>query len=349
MKLATFETRDGSVEFGAVVEGRAVSLSAVGTSEDPAIPDIHSYLRGMPASVATAEDLLVTRGDPAGGADRTFTWDLSEVRLLSPLPRPAALLDCGMSPRHLANSSATLLRRSLPGPLGIVVGGIVGGLGRRAMGRGSPRPRYYKGNHNAVIGDGDTVGWPSYTAYLDIEPELAFVTGTLPCGASEDEAARAIAGYLVFNDASARDVQLPEMFFTGPASSKDFDDSNGLGPFLVTSDDVGDPLALGVTVEIRSAGERARAVHTWTGSTSEYSMSPVEVLCHLAARQTIRAGTVVGMGTIPNCCGLDRDEWVLPGDEVAITFERLGTLHQKIGEPTGTPRSRWADRPDLGL
>ncbi|MCE7883974.1 MAG: fumarylacetoacetate hydrolase family protein, partial [Actinobacteria bacterium ATB1] len=44
-----------------------------------------------------------------------------------------------------------------------------------------------------------------------------------------------------------------------------------------------------------------------------------------------------------------RDEWVLPGDEVAITFERVGTLHQKIGEPTGTPRSRWAQRHDVGL
>lgn len=349
MKLATFETRDGSIEFGAVVEGRAVSLSAVGTSEDPALPDIDAYLKDVPGSFEMAEILLAARENATGGTDQAFTWDLSEVNLLSPLPQPAALLDCGMSPRHLANSSATLLRRSLPGPLGSVVGGIVGGLGRWVMGRGSPRPRYYKGNHNAIIGDRGTVGWPCYTAYLDIEPELAFVTGTLPCGASEDEAAAAIAGYLVFNDASARDVQLPEMFFTGPASSKDFDDSNGLGPFLVTPDEVGDPLALGVTVEIRSAGERDRAVRTWTGSTSEYSMSPVEVLHRLAVRQTIRAGTVVGMGTIPDCCGLDRDEWVLPGDEVAITFERLGTLRQKIGEPTGKPRSRWPERPELGL
>ena len=94
---------------------------------------------------------------------------------------------------------------------------------------------YYKCNHNAVIGDNDTIHWPAYSSYLDIEPELAIVTGNevMP-----------IAGYTIFNDSSARDVQFWEMVGTGPARSKDFGHSKGLGPFIVTPDEIGDPLAL---------------------------------------------------------------------------------------------------------
>jgi len=124
---------------------------------------------------------------------------------------------------------------------------------------------YYKGNHHAVIGDNDTISWPSYTSYLDIEPELAVVTvtGNMP-----------IAGYTIFNDSSARDVQFPEMIGLGPARSKDFDRSKGLGPFLVTPDEIEDPLGLDVKVTI---GRR----YEWRGSTKEYSATPEKMLDYL--------------------------------------------------------------------
>ncbi len=191
---------------------------------------------------------------------------------------------------------------------------------------------YYKCNHRALIGDDDTIGWPRYTSYLDVEPELGIVVGN---------AETAIAGYLIVNDASARDVQFPEMFGGGPARSKDFDRSNGIGPWLVTPDEIADPLALNVEVAV---GER----FVWRGFTGEYTRRPEEVVAFTRTVFTPAPGTILAMGTIPDCTGLDNNEWPCPDDVVSIAFTGLGTLRQRIPSP---PRdlepSRWRHRPEL--
>ena len=191
---------------------------------------------------------------------------------------------------------------------------------------------YYKCNHNAVIGDNDTVHWPAYASYLDIEPELAIITGN---------EARPIAGYTIFNDSSARDVQMWEMIGTGPARSKDFGHSKGLGPFIITPDEIGDPFALNVKVKI---GERFE----WKGSTSEYSARPEKALEYLKTIFTPLPGTVIGMGTIPDCTGLDNDLWIKPGEKIEITFDKLGTLRQNTPENPGKIEpSHWGNREEL--
>jgi 2-keto-4-pentenoate hydratase/2-oxohepta-3-ene-1,7-dioic acid hydratase in catechol pathway len=329
VKLATWQDPDGTERFGPVLPDGVLDVASLDGGTTP-LGSAQDYLRGLPDSRSRLEDLL--GGCPPDERAR-LTRPLESVRLRAPVPRPAAILDCGLTPRHLANSSAVLLRRSLPRPLGAVAGGAARRLLRRPM----PGVRYYKGNRNSVSGPGDTVPWPPYTAYLDIEPELAVVAGALPIGADRAAAAAAIAGYTIFNDVSARDVQLPEMLFTGPATSKDLDAGNGLGPWLVTPDELGDPRALEVSVTLPD-----RPV--WWGRTDEYSMDPVDVLVALAERQSLPAGTVVGMGTVPDTCGLDRDEWIGPGTEVAITFEGIGTLRQRLGEPATMPRTSWARR-----
>ncbi len=329
MKLATWIEPDGSERFGPVLDDGVLDVSALDRAGG-AVGGVEDHLRDLPASHARLEQLLAET--PPRDLARC-TRPTSSVRLMAPIPRPAAILDCGLTPRHLANSSAVLLRRSLPRPLGAVSGAIA----RRVLRRPMPGVRYYKGNRTSVSGPDDTVPWPPFSAYLDIEPELAVVTGALPIGADRATAAAAVAGYTIFNDVSARDVQLAEMLFTGPATSKDLDHGNGLGPWLVTPDELGDPRRLDVQVAV--AGRPA-----WRGSTAEYSMDPVDVLVALAERQSLPAGTVVGMGTVPDTCGLDRDEWLEPGTEFAITFEGIGTLRQRFGEPAALPRTSWAGR-----
>lgn len=337
MKLVSYEKAPGQTGFGAVVEGVIVDftdLAVVLGRTPPRWSSLDEYVHGLPASQAEARKLL----EKAGPNLVDMGQPLGSVRLLAPLLRPAALLDCALTPRHLANSTATLLRRSLPFGLGHVAALFA----RLAMSRPPRTVRYYKGNHNAVIGDGDTMGWPAYTAYTDIEPELAVITGAIPVGATREQVSQQIAGYLIFNDGSARDVQLPEMFFTGPATCKDFDASKGLGPYLVTCEEIADPLALAVTVQI---GDRA----PWRGSTAEYALHPLDAVTAIAARQSLRPGTVIGFGTIPDCCGLDRDEWIRPGETIAITIEGLGTLKQIVGMPTAPLPTHWRRRADLTL
>lgn len=331
MRLATYVGPDDRERLGAVVGDAVVPLADLTDSrDDPGPETIERYLREVPTSATAAREAL--EGISAEELAR-LSVPVDSVRLLAPAPRPAAILDCGLTPRHLANSSAVMLRRSLPR----VIGAPVAMAARRLLGRTSGQVRYYKGNRCSVSGPDDTIPWPPFTAYLDIEPELAFVTGAVPLGSDRKAAETAIAGYTIFNDASARDVQLAEMFFTGPASSKDLESGNGLGPWLVTPDELGDPR--GLAVEVRAPGRAA-----WVGHTREYSMDPAEVLVALAARQSLAPGTVVGMGTVPDTCGLDRDEWLEPGDEVAITFEGIGTLRQRLGTPERMPRTRWAPR-----
>jgi 2-keto-4-pentenoate hydratase/2-oxohepta-3-ene-1,7-dioic acid hydratase in catechol pathway len=326
VKLLTFE-KDGRSAFGAVLGDRVVAFDqlSAGRESAPLLKSVDRYLEHLPDSFERATELL------AGvEASRMAGTPLEQVRILPPIPRPPALLDFGLTPRHLVRSARTLLRREF-GPL-------VGGLAYLAMKRRIERasrsdtPLYYKGNHLAVIGNGDCMGWPAYTSYLDIEPELAVVVGSGACK---------IAGYTIFNDASARDVQFPEMMGSGPARSKDFADSNGLGPYLVTPDEIPDPLALPVSVTI---GNR----HTWSGHTAEYTARPLEVLEYYEKVFPPRPGTIVGMGTVPGCTGLDNDLWILPGERIEIRIEGLGTLCQRVPSKIGRlEKSRWKARPEL--
>jgi 2-keto-4-pentenoate hydratase/2-oxohepta-3-ene-1,7-dioic acid hydratase in catechol pathway len=115
---------------------------------------------------------------------------------------------------------------------------------------------------------------------------------------------------------------------------------------LVTPDEVPQPRRLAVRVRITDAAGRER--FAWQGSSAEYSHSPEEVIRYLHTVFVPPPGTVIGMGTIPDCTGLDNDRWLLPGDAVEITFDALGTLRQQV--PARLPRlerSRWPARPEL--
>lgn len=332
MKLLNFQYGSaGAAHFGVVIKGYAVSfetlLEKTGQTRRE-FKDVYSYLENLPASEESAGELLKYGEACISSLNDKEKMPLEKVKILPPLAVPSALIDFGLTPRHLGNSAATMFKHEF-GFFGSLIAPVVKKRISRASGS---RLLYYKCNHNAIIGDNDTIHWPVYSSYLDIEPELAIVTGNekIP-----------IAGYTIFNDASARDVQFWEMIGTGPARSKDFGHSKGLGPFLVTPDEIGDPLALNVKVKI---GER----YEWKGSTSEYSARPEKALEYLKTVFTPLPGTVIGLGTIPGCTGLDNDLWLNPGEKMEIIFDKLGILRQNAPENLGKiERSRWANRKEL--
>ena len=221
MRLVHFETLDGRTHFG---------IQRVDT--------VHSFEQ---ATAALALEHYL--GDPLTTADvitellgeGVEDWPADQVRFL-PAAQPPVILDCSVSPAHLRTSARVLFRRSLPAGVGLALGALAGAVVDRSTPRSGDNRRVpdYKANPASVSGDGDTIPWPDYSGYVDIEPELAFVTGHVPKGAESAECVDAIRGYLIFNDASARDVQFAEMMLAGLATSKDFDGGNGLGPCLVT-------------------------------------------------------------------------------------------------------------------
>jgi hypothetical protein len=245
MKLIRFTTADSpNPFFGVIIQDQAVPFSVLQSKSkksSPYLADSRSYLANLPDSERAAKELLAwgeQHFKELGNGDR---FPLNSVTLLEPV-EVAALFDFGLTPRHLKNSAETIMKYEKDNPQ---TAPLLQAFAKAVMApkakppAGQPEPlSYYKCNMNTIVGDGQTIPWPSYTSRLDVEPELAVIYGNEK---------QPVAGFCIFNDISARDVQAPE-FIGGFCLTKDMAEGNQLGPYLVTPDEVGDPYNLKVTV-----------------------------------------------------------------------------------------------------
>lgn len=331
--------------FGVVIDGYVISfekLQQLSNHFTPLLNNISRYLQGLPESERHARKLYAYAQKIISENNIDSFCTLEEIQLFSPVPNPPAVLDFGLSPKHLLNSGHTLIEHEFKGILKPILQKVLGRALRKTNQKYSMP--YYKCNHLSISGPFDTLVWPSYTSYLDIEPELGVVIGNSEIDPSTGKINSSIAGYVIMNDVSARDVQLPDFrILCGPAKSKDFDKSIGIGPYLVTPDEIDNPLSLDVNVKI---GENNRL--SWRGSTSDYVTHPQEVVDYLSTIFTPPPGTIIGMGTIPGCCGLDNNQWLIPGDTVEISIQGLGMLKQYVPtELKSLQPSRWKNREEL--
>jgi 2-keto-4-pentenoate hydratase/2-oxohepta-3-ene-1,7-dioic acid hydratase in catechol pathway len=337
MKLIRFVVGDSSPQFGVAVGEHAVAFTALqaGSGRSCAhLADSQAYLANLPDSETAARVLLAWGLEHLDELAKRERPRLEAVRLLEPVD-VAALYDFGLTPRHLKNSLETLLKFEKDNPQITVLLHAVGKAllaPPPASPAGQPeRLSYYRCNMNSIVGDGETIPWPVYTSRLDIEPELAVVYGN---------AKQPVAGYCIFNDVSARDVQAPE-FVGGFCLTKDMAKGNQLGPYLVTPDEAGDPYNLEVVVRVK---QQVR----YQGSTSDITHKAEDVFAWLGMITTIKPGSVMGFGTIPDCTGLDHDDFIDPGAEIEISFERIGTLRCRFAEPEGRLLpSRWPVRTQM--
>lgn len=339
MKLIRFSHQSDAIHFGVVIGEHAVAFETLLAHAGRALPslrDSDAYLQALPESEQAARDLSIWGEGALAQLSPGEKPPLSAVTLHAPVA-VRALFDFGLTPRHLANSAATLMKYEQGNPQTSALLEAMRQMllaPKPATPPGQPeRLSYYKGNLNSVTGSGETVPWPPYTQYLDIEPELAVVYGN---------PVQPVAGYCIFNDVSARDVQAPEII-AGFCLSKDMAKGNQLGPWLVTPDEVGDAFALEVTVTVDGQPR-------WRGNTSEISHRPEDMVRWLSLVCPLQSGTVMGMGTIPDCTGLDLGDFLAPGADIAIRFDRLGTLHTRFAMPAKPPLpSRWPARALPGL
>jgi len=337
MKLIRFSLGDAKPNFGVVIGDHAVSFAILQQRSgimSPNLSDSHAYLAGLPESEQAARKLQAWGEAHLGELSNSEKPKLEAVRLHEPI-EVAALFDFGLTPRHLKNSGETIMKYEKDNPQ---TSAMLQAFAKAVL---APKPKpaadqpeplsYYKCNLNSIVGNGETVPWPAYTSRLDIEPELAVVYGN---------ERQPVAGFCIFNDISARDVQATE-FVGGFCLTKDMAKGNQLGPYLVTPDDVGDPYNLKVTVLVNGQVK-------YQGSTSEISHKAEDVFAWLDFIAPLKPGSVVGFGTIPDCTGCDHDDFIDPGAEIQITFERLGTLRCCFAEPRGKLLpSRWPVREPL--
>ena len=337
MKLIRFSQGDSKPRFGVVIGDRAIAFASLQQRSGinrPELSDSQAYLAGLPESERAAREFAAWGEAHLGEWPESERPRLQDVRLHEPI-EVAALFDFGLTPRHLKNSAETLMKYEKDNPQ---TAPILQAFAKALLTKPAAPPpgvperlSYYKCNMNSIVGDGETIPWPLYTSRLDIEPELAVVYGNPQ---------QPVAGFCIFNDVSARDVQAQE-FIGGFCLTKDMDKGNQLGPYLVTADEVGDPYAL--KVEVKVDGQVR-----YQGSTTEIDHKAEEVFAWLGFISSIQPGTVMGMGTIPDCTGLDHDDFIDPGAAIEISFERLGTLRCRFAEPARKLLpSRWPVRPAL--
>jgi 2-keto-4-pentenoate hydratase/2-oxohepta-3-ene-1,7-dioic acid hydratase in catechol pathway len=182
-------------------------------------------------------------------------------------------------------------------------------------------PTFFAKYRNALAAPDATVALPAASQKVDYEAEVAFVIGRRCKEVGPAEGLDAVAGYMLFNDLSARDLQ-----FATPQwmPGKVFDGSAPCGPALVTPDEAGPSDEISFTLDLN--GERMQEA-----STSDLIFSVAELVSRLSQWMTLEPGDIVSTGT-PSGVGSVREPrvWLEPGDEIVISSPTMGELRTTI-------------------
>ncbi len=322
MKLVTFlPPGTAQPHVGVLVnDGRSVLDldDAARTLEESPDPHFSSMLTLLAGGAAAMDHALRLREGVIEGLTRA----VETVQLLAPVPRPLSIRDCMAFEKHIVQATRTVVKWRFPPAAWL--DSLSGGRLIRPPKVWYERPVYYKGNPGSVVGPEADIRWPSFTGKLDFELEFGVFIGREGRDISAEDAPVYIAGYTIFNDFSARDIQLREMQGRlGPAKGKDFDTGNAMGPWLVTPDEIPDPAKLRMTARVN--GEE------WTSASSaDLHFSIEEIIAYISRDETLYPGDFIAAGTAPGGCGLELDRWLQPGDTVELSVEGLGTLRNRI-------------------
>jgi 2-keto-4-pentenoate hydratase/2-oxohepta-3-ene-1,7-dioic acid hydratase in catechol pathway len=181
-------------------------------------------------------------------------------------------------------------------------------------------------NVDAIVGTDEPVIYPEHlTEELDYELELAVVIGRSGKHFGPEEAMEYVAGYTVFNDITARDIQRREMRSGVFSFCKAVDTFCPLGPWIVTADEVGDPHEL--SMELRVNGQQRQV-----SNMSRMSGSVAEIVAHYSPLG-FSAGDLLSLGTVSGVAGFSDDPaslYLKPGDVIEAEIERIGVLRNPV-------------------
>lgn len=313
MKWVTYRHsgQPGQDRVGLVI-GERVNTLPTGATLLGLLGDDGSNLAEAVAAVTSSPDVVRSVG---------------EIDLRAPIPEPPSLRDFAAFEQHCRN-------------------------GLQAMGREwndgwYTDPVFYYSNPRSVVGPSEEVLVPGHSNQLDFELEVGIVIGRpgrdLAPGAAEDH----IVGLCVLNDWSARDLQAEEAQRAplGPSKGKDF--ATGLGPFLVTLDELADArkpdgrydLAMTATVNGKQYS---------TGNLADIYWTFAELVSYASRGVELHPGDVLGTGTCGFGCifelsaahGERRYPWLVEGDDVVLDVEQLGALRSPIRWGLKPPQTR---------
>jgi 2-keto-4-pentenoate hydratase/2-oxohepta-3-ene-1,7-dioic acid hydratase in catechol pathway len=265
---------------------------AIADVEADTVTPLRSTLAAWAAAYNRGEDL-------SGVADAAGRQTLSAVRLLAPVERTSKVICAGLNYRkHVEAVGSTM----------------------------PDVPIAFIKSPTAIIAHEDVLHYPPICNRLDYEIELVVVMARPP--RDGERPSDAILGYTIGNDVSARDLT------KGPRgadlySAKSLDDTCGVGPWIVTVDEIGlDPNLL---LELRINGEVRQ--HDYTG-TMEYSIDTL--ISYIHARTRIEPGDLIFTGT-PAGVALEDGRYLVDGDVVECEIEKIGLLRNQVRGKSAKP------------
>lgn len=239
----------------------------------------------------------------------------ADIEFLAPVPEPPSIRDFMAFEEHMVTGSAAI---------GLTFDPLWYEL-----------PGFYFTNPAAVRGPYADIAVPPGSAALDYELEVAVVIGRPGEDLTPGAAAEHIAGFMLFCDWSARDLQAAEMRLSiGPAKGKD--SANSFGPWLVTADELA-PLASGRGYDLALTAS-VNGVGYSRGNLADLYWSFGEMISYASRGTTVRPGDIICSGTVGTGCILELSRvhgtaaypYLRPGDRVRLDGGLLGTIESHI-------------------
>ena len=198
-------------------------------------------------------------------------------------------------------------------------------------------PDVFVRGRGTVLGPYADLVKPALTERFDYEGELGLVIGAGGRYIPASKALDAVAGFVVLNDASARDWQRAGTQWT---PGKNFDATMPIGPEVVTTDEV-DVSDVALTTTLN--GEVMQSART-----SQLIVDVPSAVEYFSSFTTLVPGDVIATGT-PGGVGFARTPpiWLIPGDVVEVTVEGVGTIRNRVVSEAGGPPD-WRRQPDRG-
>ncbi|MDX3522731.1 fumarylacetoacetate hydrolase family protein [Streptomyces scabiei] len=240
----------------------------------------------------------VDRARAAVAAGGLPVLDTEDLRVGAPLARPGKIVCVGLNYRdHAAETGAAI----------------------------PPRPVVFMKDPGTVVGPYDEVLIPRGSGKTDWEVELGVVVGRRARYLeSPEEAAGAIAGYVVSHDVSEREFQLE--YSSQWDLGKSCETFNPMGPWLVTADEAGDPQDLGLRLSVNG-------VKRQDGHTRDMIFPVHEIVAYLSRYMVLEPGDVINTGTPAGVAlGLPGTPYLRPGDTVELEIDGLGSQRQTFGQ-----------------
>jgi len=224
----------------------------------------------------------------------SFQDKLGKFRLLHPLPNPSKIICLTFNyPKHAKEQNYVSTKE----------------------------PVIFMKPRTTLCGTGSEIKCPNFVTQLDYEIELAVIIGKTCKNIDENSANNYIFGYMVFNDVSARDIQMQDKQFT---RGKSFDTFAPCGPWITSTEEVTNVDSLQLTTRINGQIRQ-------NSSTKNMFIKVPSIVSKLSKIMTLEKGDIIATGT-PEGVALNNPDtsFLKDGDQIVMEIEKLGKIQNTV-------------------